>query len=155
MQVYTLCMERWASTAFGGEGAIRYAGRWHFAGTPMVYTASTRALAALETLVHLEIRHASPNFVMIPADVPDELVQPLEDLPPDWDALPGGDVTRRIGSAWIQSRASLALQAPSAVVRGEHNVLLNPLHADCRHWVLGEPEPFAFDPRLLSARDLV
>ena len=155
MRAFRLCKARWAATAFSGEGAVRYAGRWHFAGAPVVYTATSRALAALEILVHLEIRHAPPGFVLIPAEVPDELITVLEDPPPGWDALPAGDASRRAGAAWLRSRNAAALQVSSLVMQGEHNVLLNPLHPDFGRIEVGEPEPFAFDPRLLvSARDV-
>ena len=152
MRVFRLCQARWADTAFSGEGAARYAGRWHFAGTPVVYTATSRALAALEILVHLEIRHAPPSFVLIPAEVPDESITKLESPPPGWDALPAGEAARRAGDAWLRSGASTALQVPSMVVRGEHNLLLNPLHPDFGRIERGDSEPFAFDPRLLEAR---
>lgn len=152
MQVFRLCLKRWAATAFSGEGAVRYGGRWHLAGTPVVYAATSRALAALEVLVHLEIRHAPPGFVLIPADVPDELIADLGEPPPGWDALPPGDVSRRAGKAWLESRRSVALRVPSIVVRGEHNVLLNPLHPELERVEIGRPEPFAFDPRLAVDR---
>ena len=151
MRAFRLCKARWAATAFSGEGAVRYAGRWHFAGAPVVYSATSRALAALEILVHLEIRHAPPDFVLIPAEVPDELITVLEDPPPGWDALPSGDASRRAGGDWLRSRGSVAFRVPSLVVRGEHNVLLNPLHPDFGRIEVGEPEAFAFDPRLLSS----
>lgn len=78
MRVFRLCKARWAASAFSGEGALRYSGCWHFAGTPVVYTAASRALAALEILVHLEIRQAPPSFVMIPAEIPDDFVTVLD-----------------------------------------------------------------------------
>ena len=151
MLVFRLCKERWAASAFSGEGAVRYGGRWHFVGTPVVYTAATRSLAALEMLVHLEIRHAPPGFVLIPAAVPDELIADLEDPPTGWDALPPRDAPRRAGDAWLKSRRSVALRVPSMVVRGEHNVLLNPQHPDFERVEVAKPEPFAFDPRLAGA----
>jgi RES domain-containing protein len=149
MQVFRLCKARWATSAFSGEGALRYSGRWHHAGTPVVYTAASRALAALEVLVHLEIRQAPPSFVIIPAEVPEDLVTVIEAPPPGWNVLPPGDVSRRIGSEWVRSRSSVGLRVPSVVLPGEHNVLLNPTHPDYGRVDVGEPEPFTFDPRLL------
>jgi len=151
IRVYRLCKTRWATTAFSGEGAVRYSGRWHQSGTPIIYTAQSRALAALEILVHMEIRHAPKKFVMIPADVPDSLVTTLAEPPKGWDLLPAGDIQRKIGTDWAQSNASVGLLVPSVVVRGEHNLLLNPLHPKFSRVKVGTPEPFAFDPRLLPA----
>ena len=42
------------ATAFTGEGARLYGGRWNSKGTSMVYAASSQSLAALELLVHLD-----------------------------------------------------------------------------------------------------
>ncbi len=42
-------------SAFNGEGARIAGGRWNKIGTPMVYTAGSLALAALEIIVHLPI----------------------------------------------------------------------------------------------------
>lgn len=42
-----------ASSAFDGEGAWRYGGRWNSPGTRVVYCSANLSLAALETLVHL------------------------------------------------------------------------------------------------------
>jgi RES domain-containing protein len=41
------------------------------------------------------------------------------------------------------------LELPSVIIRGEPNYLLNPAHPDFRKIVIGKPEPFSFDPRLL------
>lgn len=147
MRVFRLSKARWAASAWSGEGALRYPGRWNFAGTPMVYTATSRALAVMEMLVHLEIRHA-PHFMLCCARLPDELIEILEEPHPGWNALPASDVSRRIGNDWARSRASVGLQVPSVVVPGEHNVLLNPLHPDFARLEPEEPEPFVFDPRL-------
>ena len=41
------------NTTFDGEGALTVGGRWNKIGIPMIYTADSLALAALETIVHL------------------------------------------------------------------------------------------------------
>jgi RES domain-containing protein len=61
VQLYRISKAHYAKSAFSGEGARLYAGRWNHAGTPMVYTSTSLALAALELFVHLN-----------PADAPDE-----------------------------------------------------------------------------------
>jgi RES domain-containing protein len=42
-----------AHRAFDGEGARLAGGRWNKIGIPMIYTADSLALAALEIMVHL------------------------------------------------------------------------------------------------------
>lgn len=41
------------------------------------------------------------------------------------------------------------LEVPSVIVPGESNYLLNPGHPDFEKVVIGEPEGFGFDPRLV------
>ncbi len=42
------------------------------------------------------------------------------------------------------------LHVPSAAVRGEWNVLLNPAHGDFRKIKIQKPQPFEFDLRMFS-----
>lgn len=52
--VWRIVREKYAATAFDGEGAYRYGGRWNSQGRRVVYTSATLSLAALEMLVHLQ-----------------------------------------------------------------------------------------------------
>lgn len=51
MRTWRLTTARHAHTAFTGEGARRYGGRWNAKGVPVVYTAGSLSLAMLEMLV--------------------------------------------------------------------------------------------------------
>jgi RES domain-containing protein len=42
------------ASAFTGEGARRFGGRWNSKGVPLIYTSSSISLASLEMLVHLQ-----------------------------------------------------------------------------------------------------
>ena len=136
---YRIVAPRWLDTAFSGEGAQKFGGRWNSAGRRVVYLADSRALAALETLVHLTTpgSRAKP-FVIIPASIPTAGVKT-----PEVAADP-----RSAGDAWIANRRSLALRVPSAIVPGEFNFLLNPSHPDITKIRIGEPMPFEFDRRI-------
>ncbi|MGM0576476.1 MAG: RES family NAD+ phosphorylase [Myxococcota bacterium] len=150
MIVWRLTKARYADGAFAGEGARRFAGRWHPKGVPIVYTAESRALAAVEMLAHVGDPTGAPPLVLLSARVPDEDVERLADadLPDGWDALPPGRATQTLGEAWFASGRSLALSVPSAVIPGDRNVLLNPKHPGFRRVRTGEPEALSFDPRL-------
>jgi RES domain-containing protein len=43
-----------------------------------------------------------------------------------------------------------ALKVPSSVVRNEFNYVLNPRHPDFGKILIGKPEEFTFDPRLVK-----
>lgn len=115
----------------------------------MVYLASSRALGALELLVHLDSATLPSSFVCIPVSFQGSLVESLDPslLPSNWHAP---DVPRLqvLGDEWIASRRSLVLEVPSAVIPQESNYLLNPQHPDFRCVTIHSPESFQFDPRL-------
>lgn len=72
----------------------------------------------------------------------------VENLPAGFDVLPSPDRSRAFGDLWLRERRSLALRVPSAVVRPEWNLLLNPAHPDMARVRVLRAEPFALDPRL-------
>jgi len=150
MKVYRICRRSHAKAAFAGDGQRRYAGRWHHTGIPMVYAARSLSLAAFEQLVHFDLDIAPTNFVSIELEIPRGVTirRPEKTLPENWDEIPAPDATREFGSRWFESMNSVAMVVPSAVIIGERNVLLNPLHEDFAKLEPGKPRAFVFDPRL-------
>lgn len=141
---------RHAGIAFSGEGAARTGGRWNSRGVRVVYTSGTKALAALETVVHLN----PPIFfkyVAFRIEFDVTLVSTLlpRTLPPHWSIAPAGPATKAIGDDWVEAGAFAVLAVPSVIIPGETNFLLNPAHPRFRKISIAKPEPFAFDPRLL------
>ena len=153
MRVYRLIRAPWVSQALTGEGARRYGSRWNPKGVPMVYTASTLSLAALETLVHFAIETSPLDYVALTICVPDDAVERVVDkqLPPDWHTTPAPAACQELGARWAARARSLGLAVPSAVVPSENNILLNPLHPDFAKVTLEKQEPFLFDSRLFPA----
>ena len=150
MQAFRLVKAKHAIEAFNGEGARRYGGRWNTPGIPMVYAAQSRALAAMETLIHTAGADRRLAYVMYEIEIPERLLQTIapKDLPPDWRNLTPPLSVQAIGSAWQQSQQSAALLVPSVLVGEECCVLLNPLHPDTAHISINYPVPFEFDSRL-------
>lgn len=131
MRIWRLCRRQFAASAFDGEGAKLYGGRWNHKGLPLVYCSATLSLAALEVLVHHRVSIPPKDFVAIPADLPDKLkLQTLRatDLPADWRNDPAPARLQEIGSDWLRSLAAVALAVLSAIVPEEFNYLLNPRH---------------------------
>jgi RES domain-containing protein len=151
IRVWRLTNRKRAGTAFSGEGARLYGGRWNRKGVLLVYTAGSQALALLEMLVQDGPLRA--RYVVIPADIPDDLamerVRP-SDLPPDWTSPVQLDALREIGGRWVIRGKGAVLAVPSAVVPAETNYLLNPAHPEFRRIRIGKPDPFTTDLRLLK-----
>jgi RES domain-containing protein len=152
---WRIVKSRHASTAFDGEGTRLYGGRWNSPGTKMVYTSSTISLAVLEVLVHLQEASLLSSYSLISAGFDDALVERLDHsmLPDGWRAYPAPSELQQIGDEWVRSQRSAVLEVPSVIVERESNYLLNPSHPDFSSIVIGEPEPFTFDERLLAGSD--
>ena len=151
MQVWRLFPGRFRDSAFTGVGGLYAARRWNHLGTPMVYTATSRALAALEFFVNLEPNEAPDDLLIAEATVPDELFETidLKLLPRNWRAL-NNQRCRDLGSEWAASLRSLALKVPSVVVEGDSNVLLNPKHPQFAKVAIGSVKPFRLDERMFQ-----
>jgi len=149
LTVWRVVTERYADTAFSGEGARLYGGRWNPKGVAMVYTAQTQSLALLEMLVQDSPLRA--RYVMIPASFPERIVERMDpaSLPVDWREISARGELQQVGARWSQTRASAVLAVPSAVVPAETNYLLHPNHTDFAHVQIGAREEWLTDTRLL------
>jgi RES domain-containing protein len=154
LSAWRIVKRKLAAQAFTGEGARIYGGRWNSPGIRVVYTSQSRALAALEILVHLESEEVLEHYVMIEVRFDLELVTAVEtsELPTDWQAEPAPLSLQSIGDAWVTATTSAVLQVPSAIIPGENNFLLNPAHPDFSKLAFGMPAPFPFDPRLVPRK---
>lgn len=137
---------------FTGEGARRFGGRFNSSGQSVIYTAGSLSLALLETLVRTNNRQHLSSCLFVYADIPGELVNDLNhnDLPDDWNALPYGASSQRVGDEWLAAGKSAVLSVPSVVVPFERNFLINPVHPEFDRIVWSAPSPVPVDDRLLK-----
>jgi len=149
---WRIVKSRHASTAFDGEGAWLYGGRWNSPGTRMVYTSSSVSLAVLEVLVHLRETALLSSYSLIATRFDDAHIESLDRsrLPDVWRSYPALPELQRTGEEWVRNQRSAVYEVPSVIVERESNYLLNPAHLDFSSVVIGEPEPFTFDERLLA-----
>ena len=134
-----------------GEGARLAGGRWNRKGTPVIYTAESRSLAAFEALVHISHPDLLSGRKMVSIGVPETSapasINPAT-VPEDWHTYPPPFPLAELGTAWALSMKSLLLRVPSAVVAREFNVLINPRHPDMKHVKIVEIKDFVYDERL-------
>jgi len=148
--VWRVTTARFAQSAFNGEGARLYGGRWNPKGWEVVYTAESQSLALLELMVQDDALRA--HYVLIPAQLPTDLPETRIDvhqLPDDWRTIGARDVLQARGLTWLEGGQNAMLNVPSAVVPAERNYLLNPRHPDFSRIVIGEAQSLQTDTRLL------
>ena len=151
--VWRITTRRFVDTAFSGEGAWLFGGRWNRPGQSLVYTAESRSLALLEMLVQDDPLRA--HYVLIPAYLPDTVSREdmeVSALPAGWRKQEERANLQALGANWLRELRSCVLVVPSAVVPAEFNFLINPLHPDFTRIKLGEPEPLETDLRLIRGQ---
>ena len=121
-------------------------------GKLVVYTAESRALALAEILVHLESAGVLSRYVLFQVEIDESHVAHLDlrDLPKNWRAEPAPKRLQALGDEWLDSNKSAVLRVPSAIVGGEFNYLLNPLHPNFSKLRIHGPERFSIDKRLVK-----
>ena len=135
---------------WSSEGARRFGARWNSPGRPVIYAGAGFAIALLERLVYTAIGRlrAGDRFVRI--DVPDALVESLDETAlPGWEA-PDSRTARVFGDRWLEEARSPALLVPSVVTRIDRNLVVNPAHPDAARVAVGDEQRVAWDPRLLA-----
>ena len=155
LRTYRIIQKQFAKSAFTGAGARLFPGRWNTAGTPVVYTSGSVALATLEMLVHLNSDADLFEYCLFRVEMPADTIEvvPPKKLPAGWDLDSPPEPAREFGDLWARSLRTVALRVPSAVVPHDFNYLLNPIHPDFAKVKLGRPHKFTFDPRLWKGDD--
>ena len=152
--VWRICYNGDLNLAGLAYGSTLGPGRWHLAppmGLPVVYAASSRALAQLEKRVHANgvppVRQALIRLEMPLHAITLDAVTDLALQTPKWREDEG--YTQDIGTQWLDSRTSLGLWVPSIVEPQERNLLINPAHPQYSEITVAvEVMDFEFDPRL-------
>ena len=153
--VWRIAVEASTYTAddLSGTGAKISGGRWNSKGTPLVYCASSIALATLETVHYLRNGGLPLNRYLVRIDIPDRVWdsrQVLDPLRGGWDAIPAGLTARNAGDQWAATGATALLLVPSVIVPDEYNVLINPEHSDAAAIAATTTKRWIYDLRFFA-----
>src|SRR5882757_5388644 len=144
-------LTRTRKEAFSGNGGLYTSARWHTAGHPVVYTAQSLSLAALEILVRLKQTNDIQPFYAYSAELPDSLILKPDYFPSRWKSRVAA--SRAFGDAWLEAQTTPAMLVPTIITPGEWNVLINPLHPQFSlKWIVTGPDAYSFDARLLPVK---
>jgi RES domain-containing protein len=147
---WRIVKEKHAKSAFSGEGARIFEGRWNSAGVRMVYCSEHLSLATLEILVHTQPVTIRDKFRVFRVSWDEAIMSviDLRKLPKGWNAQPPGLISKNIGDEWVHSGRSAVLVVPSVIVPLEKTFLLNPKHRDFGKIKIKGAGGFHLDPRL-------
>lgn len=135
MRLYRITKEKYL-TSFSGRGkSFTDSARWNLPGIPVLYFASTPAVALLEMANYLPSPRLVPKTYRLGVyEISDTVAceaLTIENMPEDWAEYPYPSSTQKIGSQWLLQANSLCLSVPSiAIPAGMENIIIvNPNHA--------------------------
>ena len=140
----------YAADDLSGIGAKLTGGRWNSKGVPVVYCATSIALATLETVHYLRTGTLPFNRFLVRIEVPEAVWQArqiLDQPPGGWDAIPASLSASRAGDHWSAAGKTALLVVPSVIVPDECNVLINPRHPDAATITASTVRRWQYDPR--------
>lgn len=133
-----------------GYGSYLYGGRWNSKGLYALYCAEFISLTVLEIVVNYErgLYRLRPDYYLTEIQMPDISIIDIDGalIKKHWKE--DFEYTRFIGDQFLQSKASLALKIPSAVIPEEHNLLINPNHPDFKKLKVINSKLYDVDKRL-------
>ena len=142
MMVYRIARQRYARD-LSGTGARLYGGRWNGKGVPLLYTAESRALAAMELAVRIDLNDLPLDLMLISIWLPQHATLQQVDPFDGWDQHPAGAGTQQCGNAFVTQGKDLLMRVPSVVIKGDYNILVNPQHPQFDQVIIKDVVPLS------------
>jgi RES domain-containing protein len=152
ISAWRIVKKKHQASAYTGEGARRFGGRWNSKGVAVIYTSATPSLAVLEILVHLRAPEILEAYLLAEVVFDEALVEdcPITQLPANWRKDPAPASLAIVGDQWVLRGSSAILRVPSAIIESECNYLINPADPDFAKCVRKKAKAFRFDSRLVK-----
>ena len=150
MEVFRIKRKKY-SFPLNGKGAAVKGGRWNSPGVELIYTSENRSLAMAEVAVHLTLAMLPDDYIMTTIYIPDNLSVKIvkeKDLPKNWNSFPYNPLTKNFGDNFVSENRHCLLKIPSAVTKGDFNILINPGHSELKKIKIKSRESFPFDNRI-------
>ena len=150
MTVFRICNPQF-SEDISGTGAKLYGGRWNSKGVAALYASEHISLSVLEMLVQNRFTDFATDLNLIHLAFADTLsVKEVKNSKLKTDWINDFDYTRFMGDQFIKAGTHAILKVPSAVIKEEHNFIINPSHSDFKKIKIMQTVSFSTDKRLFS-----
>ncbi len=152
MIVYRIANKKYIDSTLNGVGAEKVGGRWNLPGPRAVYCSENISLALLEYYIHSQnMAILPPSILVAKIKIPDYFnIESLEELPVNWQQYPYTKDSAKIFTEFVKDKNAFALKVPSAIVKLEHNFILNPLYKEFEKVEILEFIDLFLDNRLIN-----
>ncbi|HTN08089.1 RES family NAD+ phosphorylase [Agriterribacter sp.] len=147
MLVYRIVHKAYSQTLF----APGISGRWNGKGRKVVYTAESVPLAFLENMIRRKGVGFNGDFKIMIIEIPDTLsITEIKetDMKNGWRDFTDYSKCQPLGNAWYDKSDTPVLKVPSAVLPGNFNYVLNPMHPHYTQIALIETTNLVPDERI-------
>lgn len=152
MRLWRVIAAEFKRTPLSTRGAFVTPGRWHSAGSEVLYCAETESLAKTERFVHLT-QEGGLDFVLLELSLPETaVIERAEDLPISmkrWDD-PTSAQGRVVGDWWLAHTTTLGLSVPGVLSTSERDVILRGDSPDFSSVKVAHRASFRYDPRMFT-----
>ena len=149
MNIFRICLSKYA-TSLQASGK---ANRWNKDDEYVIYAGESRALSALELVVHRASFNIKNDFKILSIEIDEDIeIKSIErtQLPDNWKKPEAYIKLQSFGSNWYQSQESVILKVPSIIIEEENNYIINTKHPFFQTKIhLKEIKEFVWDARLL------
>ena len=150
MIVFRICNPPF-SEDISGTGAKLYGGRWNSKGVAVIYASEHISLSVLEMLVHNRFTDFATDLNLLHLSFADTLsIKDVKNSKLKTDWINDFDYTRFMGDQFIKAGTHAILKVPSAVIKEEHNFIINPFHSNFKKIKITQTVSFSTDKRLFS-----
>ena len=150
MTVFRICNTHY-SEDISGTGAKFYGGRWNSKGVAALYASEHISLSVLEMLVHNRFTDFATDLNLLYLAFADTIsVKEVKNSKLKTDWVNDYDYTRFMGDQFIKAGTHAILKVPSAVIKEEHNFIINPSHSDFMKIKITQTVSFSTDKRLFT-----
>lgn len=145
---YRLCKKAYVAD-LSGSGAMKMSSNgWNSQGTPMLYTAESAALCAVELYSYVPPSSPPLDYWLQMIVIPDVDIAEVDPGFYQTDWIDQKNESQAIGDEFIRSNKYLILKVASAWIYPCFNYLINPMHTEFKNVRLMDAIPFPFDGKL-------
>ena len=152
MHIFRLTRKKF-SNILSGIGAAQKGARWNSIGVELIYTTGNRSLAMAEVAVHFTLATLPSDYMMMCINIPENIkVKKIDTkkLPSNWNEFPHPNSIQSFGDQFVKENKYCILKVPSAVTKGDFNLLINPNHPDFIKIKILSVDKFPFDKRIFK-----
>ena len=150
MNVFRICSEKYNNDISGNGARKQYSNRWNSYGTPMLYTAESAALCAVELSKVYNPYSKIHKYYLLEIEIPNNEPLIIDESFYDENWTHNIHISKSLGDYFISENEFLTLKVRSIWIQNCYNYLINPNHVDFKKVKIINKYSFPFKGELFK-----